>query len=492
MTIRITPSPKPYESLYEEILASIPAGTQWHTGPVTLPLSSSEPTPFILEGDVGDVVDVFHNNRLVHRLTLTSPALQLSIMLVAGKNFIQVRTPGEDFLLLVVATNYATILKGFAEDLFYNVDVKFKDAQNQLNSPLSLRAVEHQIGFQELLPSTRAMRVLAGKLAVRSLVNETGSTRGVDDIVTAASNTTPVVQPTVVDLELFEPSIRSLYSTAHDEGGFAFHIWVPSICIGTWAAFIKLMDNLESSIAELISVSDELVTLNFLGRREQHRFDSEDNSCSILSLLSYDCLPIVVSVLTRVESELAFCAWRYPFDVVVALALGRSRLDSRSLFSVVIPAGALLIDTTGSATGVLGAAYFDLPNPIEAISSATVIGGGLISALRVPGSSRVFFPLGDVGRPISVRYEGSIPFDIGIPLDSREESDPLGDGWYGLPLVSRFDGGTCLDSTVPEVSLFEDLECCFVRPQSTLAVSSLLSVTIPLTISASSGLLVIH
>lgn len=492
MTLKITPNVKPFEGLYEDLIASIPAGTQWHKGPVTLPLSSSELTPFILEGDVGDVVDVFHNNRLIHRLTLDTPSLQLSIMLVAGKNFIQVRTSGEDFLLLVVATNYATTLRGFAEDFFYNIDTKFQDAKNQLDSPLSLRATEHQIGFQELLPSTRAMRILAGKLAVRSLINETGTTRGVDDIITAASNTTPVVQPTMVDLEFFEPSIRSLYSTAHDEGGFAFHIWVPSVCIGTWAAFIKLMDNLEPSIAELISVSDELVTLNFLGRREQHHFDSEENSCSILSLLSADCLPIVVSVLSTIESELAFCAWRYPFDVVVELALGRARLDSRSLFSFVIPVGVLLTDLTGAETGVLGSSYFDLPSPIERVSSATTLGGGLILATHVPGTSRIVFPRGDPGRAISVRYEGSIPFDSGVALDSREESDPLGDGWYGLPLVSRFDGGSCLDTTVPEVSLFEDLECCFVRPQSTLAASSLSSITLPISVSSSAGLLVIH
>jgi len=487
MTLKITPNVQPYEDLYQEMLDSIPAGNQWHRGPVTLPLSSSTPTPFLLEGDPGDSVQVFQNNNLIQTVVLTEPAVQIQILLVSGKNFIQVRTLAETFLLLVVATNYATIMRGYSEDYFYNVDVKFQDANNQLKSPLSLRATEHQIGFQELLPSTRSMRVLAGKLAVRSLINETGATRGVDDIVTAASNTTPVVRPTVVDLEFFEPSIRTLYSTAHDEGGFAFHIWVPSICIGTWAAFIKLMDNLEPSIADLISVSDELVTLNFLGRFEQHNFDAEDNACSI----TQDCLPIVVSVLLTVESEVAFCAWRYPFDVVVELALGRLRLDSMSLFSEVIPAGSLLIDLTGAATGILGAAYFELSSPPERIVLATIVGGGLIPAFHVPGSSRVAFPGGDPGRPISVRYEGSIAFDSGIPLDSCEEADPLCDGWYGLPLVDRFDGGTCLDTTIPEVSLFADLECCFSRPQATLAVASYLEIGLPLPSSVFAGLLVI-
>jgi len=494
MTLRITPNTQPYESLYREILASIPEGMQWHTGPVVLPLPFSSDTPFLLEGDVGDVVQVFINDKLVRTVVLSSPSLQVPLRLLPGKNFIQVRSTAESFLLLVVATNYATLLRGYTEEYFYNVDIDFQDANNQLNSDLSLRSVEHQINFQSLLPPTRAMRVLAGKMAVRSLINETPSTRGVDDIVTAASNTTPVVVPTQVDLEYFEPSVRTLFSTAHDEGGFAFHIWTPNICIGTWAAFIKLMDNLDPSIAELTSVSDELVRLNFLGRPESHTFDFEAGACSIIDLLTQDCLPIVVSVLLTVESEIAFCAWTYPFDVVVELALGRLRLDGASLFSEVISPAALLIDTTGAETGILGAAYTNLSNPPQRIVSATVInpvGGAIVPATFVPGTSRLVLPSGNPGRPINVRYEGSISFDSGIPLDSCEESDPLCDGWYGLSLVNRLDGDACLDSTVPEVSLFEDLECCFSRPQATLAVSSLLDLEVSIASSSFSSLTVI-
>lgn len=475
MTLRIVPNVQAYEDLYQELLDSIPAGTQWHKGPVILPLSSVDTTPFLIEGDAGDVVEILINNALIKTITLTQPSTQVDLTLIAGKNFIQVRTSGETFLLLVVATNYATLIRGYSEEYFFNVDVKFQDSKNQLTSDLSLRATEHQIDFQEMLPPTRAMRVLAGKLAVRSLINETGSTRGVDDIATAASNTTPVVKPTSVDLEFFEPDSRTLYSTAHDEGGFAFHVWIPNICVGSWAAFIKLMDNLGPDIAQLTSVSDEVVDLNFLGRPESHTFDFETGACSIVSLITQDCLPIVVSVHLTVESEVAFCAWRYPFDEVVELALGRARLDSLTPLSIVIPPGFLLIDTTGSETGIVGSAYFDLPGSPERIVSATTInpsGSSLIGAIRIPGTRRVVFPAGNPGFPIGLRYEGSIPFDSEIPLDSSEEADPLTDGWYGLPLVDRFDGGHCLDSTIPTVTLFEDLDCCFVRPASTLAVAS--------------------
>ena len=494
MTLRITPNTQPYEELYSDILASIPEGMQWHKGPVVLPLPFSSDTPFLIEGDPGDVVQVYQNDRLIRTVVLDSPSLQIFVRLVPGKNFIQVRSPAESFLLLVVATNYATILRGYSEEYFYNIDVDFQDANNQLNSELSLRAVEHQISFQNLLPPTRAMRVLAGKLAVRSLVNETATTRGVDDIVTAASNTTPVVRPTVVDLEFFEPSVRDVFSTAHDEGGFAFHIWTPNLCIGSWAAFIKLMDNLDPAIAELKSVSDELVRLDFLGFPESHTFDFDTGSCSIIDLLTQDCLPIVVSVALTVESELAFCAWRYPFDVVSELALGRLRLDSASLFSEVISPASFLQDLTGAATGIIGAYYVELSNHPESIVYVTVIdplGGALIPSVLVPGTRRMVLTSGNPGRPIFIRYEGSLSFDSGIPLDSCEESDPLCDGWYGLPLVDRFDGESCLDSTIPEVDLFADLECCFSRPQATLAVSSLMSVDVNISSRSFSGLTIL-
>jgi hypothetical protein len=202
----------------------------------------------------------------------------------------------------------------------------------------------------------------------------------------------------------------------------------------------------------------------------------------------------VVSVALTVESEIAFCAWRYPFDVVVELALGRFRFDSMALLSEVIPVGSLLVDITGSETGLVGAAYFDLPGPVERVVSATTIdplGSTILAVFRIPGTRRVVFAGGDPGRSISVRYEGSIPFDSGIPLDSAEDADPLTDGWYGLPIVDRFDGGHCLDSTVPDTSLFEDLECCFDRPQATLAVASYWETELTITSSVTAGYYVI-
>tara|TARA_R100001132_G_C3273017_1_gene95043 strand:- start:2043 stop:3524 length:1482 start_codon:yes stop_codon:yes gene_type:complete len=489
MTLRLYPAPTPYDSTYESLLASIPSGRQWHLGPVTLPLSADR-TSFILEGNEGDVVEVSRNGTLVTRVVLSSSKQSIDLFLERGKNFLSVRSETDQWLILVVATDFATITKGAAQEYFFNSEINFNDAEAQLNSDLSLRHTEHQIEFQEYLPSTRATRVLAGKLAVRSLINETGSTRGVDDIVTAVSNTTPLVRETVVNRVLYEPSVYTVYSQAHDSGGYEFHVWVPNLCIGTWAAFVKLMDNLDPSIAELTSVSDEKVSLNYLGLPESHIFDTEAGLCSVIPLLTTDCLPITVSVSLRSLSSFAFCAWRYPFDVVSELALGRSRLDNFTPFSESVPFGSILDDITGSVTGIPGSSYVTLSRPPRRISSVTSsdpLGASLLSSFFIPGTRTLVLVSGNPGRDITVRYETSIPFDIGLALDSCEESDPLCDGWYGTPLVNRFDGGSCLDTTVPETSLFEDLECCFDRPQATLLGSSLatISLSTPITSFAS-------
>lgn len=487
--LRIIPVTVAYEKFYSDLLASIPAGNQWHRAEVVVP-NSFDPTPFIIEGNVGDVVEVYVNDAFVTSLTLTSPSEQIGLNLEhSKKNFIYVRSAAGSDLTLVVSANYATLLKGYAEEFFFNVGVKFDDAENQLNSQLSLRSVEHQIDFQEYLPPTRSLRSLAGKMAVRALINESGSTRGVDDIVAAASHTTPLVVPTTVDLSTYEPSVYPVFSGAHDEGGFEFHVWTPNICVGTWAAFIKLMDNVGSDIAELKSVSDEKVSLSYLGRRESHDFDFETSACSIVNLLTQDCLPIVVSVALLVESELAFCVWRYPFDVVVETSLGRPRLDSRELYTDIFPVGSFSLDVTGSVTGFAGAAYASLAQNPYSLMLVTTVGSptSILSASLAGGTDYIVIPSGIPTRTVIVRYIGAVPFDSGIPLDNVEEADPLSDGWIGTPLVDRFDGGRCLDTMIPETSLYADLDCCFTSPAASLLTATMTSIDLSITPTVMAG-----
>jgi len=330
MTLTIRPATVPYESVYENLIANITPGSQFLKAPIVLPYTENLTTSFIVEGNVGDTIEIYINNRLQTRRTVDLAQSEFGLQLVPGRNFIQVKTRYEDYLLLVAATNYATFLRVWAQQFYYYAQVKVDDAQRQLNSRFSLRAVEHQLIFQDLLPPTRVLRTLAGKMAVRSLINETGSTRGVNDIATAISNTTPVVVPTQISLEKFEPAVYTLYDRAHDFGGHEFHLWIPNIGAASWAAFIKLANNLDDSIIKLTSVSDTKVSFDYLGQPETHIFDFEDAGNDIVGIITriLDCFfSVSVSVEQTCYTDIAFCGWNYSGDLVVDQPLGIHALD---------------------------------------------------------------------------------------------------------------------------------------------------------------------
>lgn len=184
-----------------------------------------------------------------------------------------------------------------------------------------------------LVLHTRIFRILAGKLAIRALINEGGTTRGVNDIATAISNTTPLVVPTTVNLEKYEPSVYTMYDRAHDFGGYEFNIWIPNITAASWAAFIKLADNLEDDIIKLTSVSDAKVSFEYFGQPETHLFDFEDPNSDIVSIITrlLDCFfSIRVGVELLVKADIAFCAWLPLGEFRVDNALGITVLDTES------------------------------------------------------------------------------------------------------------------------------------------------------------------
>lgn len=333
MTLRIRPASVPYESVYQGLLANVTPGSQFLRAPVVLPYTENLATPFIIDGNIGDVVEIYINSRLYTRRTLSLTQNEIGLQLVPGRNFIQVKTGSEDYLLLVAATNYATFLRAWAQQFYNYVLVKLEDIERQLNSRFSLRAVEHQISFQDLLPPTRVFRTLAGKMAVRALINETGTTRGVNDIATAASNTTPVVVPTTVSLTTFEPAVYHLYDRAHDFGGHEFNLWIPNIAAASWAAFLKLANNLDDDIIKLTKVSDSRVSFEFQGVPETHVFDFEDAGNDITSIITrlLDCFfSISVSVEQATETDAAFCAWQYFGELKVDNPLGIHALDAET------------------------------------------------------------------------------------------------------------------------------------------------------------------
>lgn len=336
MTLRLRPASTDFDFLYKEVIAGITPGTQFLTvspsvdQSLVLPYTFSQPTTFILEGAIGDKVKIYINNKQVFRLNLSQAKTEIALQLVPGRNFILIKSPFEEYLILVAATNYATFLRAWSQQFFNYCQIKLDDAERQLNSNFSLRAIEHQLNFQELLPPARVLRILAGKLAIRALINEGGTTRGVNDIATAISNTTPIVVPTKVNLEKYEPAVYTLYDTAHDFGGHEFNIWMPNIAAAGWAAFIKLADNLDDDIIKLTSVSDLKVSFDFAGQPETHIFDMESTDTDIISIITrlLDCFfPIRIGVELSSKADLAFCAWAPIGELRIDDALEVSRLD---------------------------------------------------------------------------------------------------------------------------------------------------------------------
>jgi hypothetical protein len=414
MTLTIRPATVPYESVYQNLIANITPGSQFLKAPIVLPYTENLTTSFIIEGNVGDVVEIFINNRLQTRRTLTLAQAEFNLQLVTGRNFIQVKTRYEDYLLLVAATNYATFLRVWAQQFYYYAQVKVDDAQRQLNSRFSLRAVEHQLIFQDLLPPTRVLRTLAGKMAVRSLINETGSTRGVNDIATAISNTTPVVVPTQISLEKFEPAVYTLYDRSHDFGGHEFHLWIPNIAAATWSAFIKLANNLDDDIIKLTSVSDTKVSFDYFGQPETHIFDFEDVGNDIVGIITriLDCFfSISVSIEQTCLADLAFCAWTRFGVLVVDVPLGIHSLDVGGT----LDAGNLL-DSTDEADpltdGWLGTDFslpLDSGFPLDTIPSTSLFDD--LNCFFEPVTSLLGSSMLDISIEIPVHVTASILVD---------------------------------------------------------------------------------
>jgi len=335
MSLSISTIATPYQETYNNLLASILPGTQWLTAPTVVPFNSSY-TPFSLTGNLGDIVEIYINNKLQTKITMDNVVKQVDLKLNLGANYIWVRSSTETFLALVAATYYAIYIDAWASDFYYYTKIRVDDASLQLSSLFSLRMVEHQIAFQDLLPPIKTLRLLTGKMSTRSLINETCSTRGVIDIATSISNSTPVVVPTRVNLEKFEPASYGLYTNSQDANGYEFDLWIPNLCVTSYVAFLTLINNLDDSIAKLVSVSDSKIVLDWCGVREEHIFNFETNRCSMFNNLvnEQDCFSALNIWISNIldEVDIAFCAYSYPLDIEIEIPLNSGTLDSGNTF----------------------------------------------------------------------------------------------------------------------------------------------------------------
>jgi len=409
-----------YQSVYEELLAAMPKGDFLLKTPVTVPYTQGGEHPFQVRADLGSELVVELNGLPLRKFIVTSPLTAVTIPLGLGRNYVRVRTRTETAAILVTTTQYAVFLDGWAREWFFFVASRLEEQKDQLNSKFGLRAIENQLTFQNLLPGTRMLRTLSGKLAVKSVLNEGGSTSAVNTLAAAVSGSNPVVVEQVA-APLLEPVVFPLVTRAQNFGGFEMHLWTANLCAAAYTTYLQLMDHLPTRIANLEEVTDDRVQiLRNNVTRDVLRFDFDQEGCSFTDILTglLDCFSGIK------------VWWRFNFQTRFFLAGYTYALDE-------------VVDAP------LACRPFDLGIPLDSTPDPR----------PTPPE-----PHTDVDR-----------------LDSCEESDPFdaSDAWFGLPMTDRLDGGRTFDTMSGHV----EPDCftpTFDRPQASSAVSRVLDITIPL------------
>lgn len=331
-TLTISPFQEVYQGVFQALVAAMPDTGFILKAPVIVPYSDMKATPFVITANPGDRIDVYVNDKIVQNLIAPESRFQIELQLQKGYSHIRIQSLLESFRIMVAATDYATLYAAWADQYFDEIGVNLQDLSRNLNSRFSLKQVEHQIMWQDLLPGTRMMRILAGKMAVKSLINMAPTDEGIEDIAKAITGCTPVIMPTLLDQDIYEPECRLLYASAQDFAGYEFNLWLFNLCAASWQAFVILMNNLDDDIYKLLTVSDQHVTLLHGGSTiESHVFDLEAPRCSIVNILTQflDCFSrIKVFVAGSILSEFSVCAYGYPFDLAIDYPVGYLRFDS--------------------------------------------------------------------------------------------------------------------------------------------------------------------
>jgi len=330
--LTITPDTVLHQSVYNRLIANVGISEFYLKAPSILPFSAN-PTAFILQTSlfgVGLAVPhrVFLNNTLITTVVPEQASTRVLIKLPQGTSRITVDNGIEHVEITIAATHYATILSGIARELYLNANIAIDNQAAQIASPFSSRIIENQLVFQDLLPSNRAPRTQAAKIAIRAMVNDMATQQGVVDFATALTYETPVIVPTKNQINVFNPAVFPIYRSQQDFAGFQFHVWLPNFCVASWLAFITLHDNLKG-VSQLTKISESEVVLIFNGITERHDFDSESDDCRDQLDSFFNCFDNIRSFIESFSTlDMAFCMSAYPFDVLVEVPMGFRLLDS--------------------------------------------------------------------------------------------------------------------------------------------------------------------
>jgi len=329
----ISPFEQVYHSVYQRMLDAVKASTFLLRAPIIIPASATGTDFTISELTPGIGVQISVDGKEYVRFVPAQETETHTLILEPSKrHLVEARDDaGNVSSTLVASAYYATMLGGLAQDWFTNVRRDLEDHERQLTSRYSSRLLEHRLTFENLLPRTRAFRRQLVRMGAKSLVNEMTSGQGVLDLTAAGTAQTPLVYPVASSKTVFAPHVHPLFNEAADFGGFEFHIWLFNTCVASWAAFIRLANNLDDDIMKLLEVGESKVVVDVGGTIEQHVFDFSQIGCGLESILSefLDCMAAIRAfILTTISSEYVIEAYGYFLDTEVENVLGGRWLDS--------------------------------------------------------------------------------------------------------------------------------------------------------------------
>jgi hypothetical protein len=226
----------------------------------------------------------------------------------------------ESYYVIVAANNYTTIQAGYAKQIYEGTVVDLQDQQKAVFSKTSTRISERFTTYQDILPTSRSIRTISNKMAMRSLVVDSSHEVGMLDLLAALTVSTPIFQDQNQEMVLFEPTTKPLFNNQEAFGGVEAHVWLPNLCIDRWATFVKFVSNL--SCFRIVSISEgQVVIYNSNGELETHVFNQSDLACSALdALTSQNCFDnIPVNLTIRDILNIFICAAQYSLDYYVTL-----------------------------------------------------------------------------------------------------------------------------------------------------------------------------
>ncbi len=320
----IRPKAMTHQEVFDRVIADIPQGTTYLKDGFVVPHGHNEAIFTLKVIDPGNVVFITVAREgptaepESHTISVIPENIEtdVRIRLGKGRNYITaVDGTNQDFIV-VSSTTFATLLNAQAQEIYQYIRAPLEEYKNALYSPYSAKMAEPLLLNPELLPTIRPQQILSTKLAVRSLISQSGQEQAVRDTLVAYTLQTPFFEATRNNQEFFDPGLFTLYRNQEDFSGFDAHVWVHNLCIARWAAFVKFATNFPEQF-KLVSIDEHEVVYRDSGNRlRTHSFDSSSQVCSSLEVINTCFDAVTVEVESEIGSTLEICAAEYPFDLM--------------------------------------------------------------------------------------------------------------------------------------------------------------------------------